>query len=265
MKRAGLGAFAGVLIAAAPAVASGAVPYHDDRVAGGITMCDSHGRAVTNGRLDASPFVAKVVSSFVPPGATSGTGVFVLVYQPRQGVPAGEWSGEALTASSHYTDPRHPMVEVTYGDVTLLQASQDYPPQWDHLLQLRVYSKNPDEPVYSTRYAALDIRVGPTTWQAVDPANLSCTSGTATSVARQLAPSSVVSPVPAGRHAASRPPSATATASPSASREPSESASPVPTASGTSHGSDIGLLAGLGVAVAVAAAGAFVWRRRAVG
>lgn len=191
-------------VAALPslAVAAPGVPYHDDRVAGHLAFCDGHGRALTGGPLTDAPFAAKVVSDVVPPGADDPqTGAFVLAYQPRQGVAPGAWSGEQLTASSTYTDRRHPSAEVTYGDVTLLQASQDYPPQWDGLLQLRMYTKAPQQPVYSARYAAADVRITGGRWQVVDPVALPCTSGTATSVARVLAPESVASPRPSGRPA----------------------------------------------------------------
>jgi hypothetical protein len=175
----------------ASASPSATAPYSDPAAAGTITLCDAQGHAITSGSTSTAPFVWTAHSSFVPPPAYSKPGrtAFLLAYQPRQNVPAGSWSGGLLSAASRYDDAAHPTVQFTKLDDALNQFTSSYPPQWNGLIQLRMYYGAPDEPTYSLRYAASDLLVSSDggTWTSLDPGPSSaCDTGKATSVATIL-------------------------------------------------------------------------------
>lgn len=174
-------------LAVAPA-AHASAPYADPHARGGMTFCDSKGRAITSGPYGSGPFAAKVVTDFVPPAPYDGPqGLAALyVYNPRPATDPGQWSGEILTASSHYTDRRHPSAEVIDGDVSMHDIRETFPPQVGDLLQMRMYYSYPGRPAFRTDYAAVDIHMRPGGWVLDDPAQLSCTSGTAVSRGRSL-------------------------------------------------------------------------------
>jgi hypothetical protein len=261
-----LGAF--IALPPAPAHAAG-VPYNDPRSSGTIGICDAHGRTITSGRLADTPFAAKVVGSDRPEGAYGGKGAtaYLLGYQPRKGIDAGNWSGEQLTAASTYSNHDHPMAEVTYGDVTLVQLASDYPPQWNGLLQLRLYFTVPGQAGASPSYPTTDIQVTGGTWRVVRGGGGACSAGSAVSVARTLAPGSVSSPAATAasagttgtpRTASSTPSSAAATASPS----PQATVKATDKSSGASG---LPVWGALTVVAFLAGIGAFWWRRRSGG
>lgn len=188
---------AGVMVSGTAASAAEGVPYTDNDVAGSIAFCDAQGHQVTGGRLDDLPFAAFVVSNFAPPAPynkANAVGTWLTAYQPREGVAPGDWSGEQMTASSFYSDPRFPKAEVLPQDISLRQIVGDFPPQWDGFVQLRMYVKVDNEPVYSQRYPAADIKVAGDTWKLVRGGGVSCTTtGTARSIAHTLIPQELTS------------------------------------------------------------------------
>ena len=206
--------FVALAVSGSPARAAD-VPYTDPNASGAIGFCDAQGHEVKGGKLDATPFVAFTVGNFRPPAPydTPGTGAWLIAYQPRKGVDPGNWSGEQLTASSTYTKPDFPKIEMLAQDVTMRQIVEDYPPQWDGLLQLRMYVKAVNQPAYSARYPAADIRISGDSWNLVRGGGVSCTaSGTATSRAHLLIPTQLTSS-PASLSGGSRTPPATGTES----------------------------------------------------
>lgn len=218
-----------------PAEASAPVPYTDAAVTGSLGLCDNHGHQITTGSTTTQPFASFAVASVAAPSGYTGTGRGAVLYafQPIENVPADAWSGEELTDNSDYTNAAHPMAAATGGDPALQNFIADYPPKWDGLVQLRLYTTAPGRPMNSTSYAALDIKISGTTWQAVDGSAVSCTAGTAVSVETKLLPKSAL-----------RTPTAQAAADPGTSDGP-----------GSSGHATIWLLGALGAALAVAAGG----------
>lgn len=173
---------------ASPALAA-EVPYTDPAATGGITLCDAQGRPKTSGRLD-EPLAATVVggSPAVAPYDGNGRSAALYAYQPRRGLDPGEWSGMGMTALSRYTNPKHPMVEILPRDYTMRGFVLAYTPQWDGLVQLRIYLRVPNESVETSSYAATNLKVTGGSWQQVGPdAGAACRSGEAKSVVRLLA------------------------------------------------------------------------------
>jgi hypothetical protein len=173
----------GVSLPVTAVAATTPLPYTDPAAAGSITLCDASGRPLTHGLVATAPFVASAHTDLAAPTAYAVDRATALLYayQPRQGVDPSAWSGREIGAGSDYTDPSHPTVVLTAADEALRSVTSDYPPQWDGLLQLRVYLGAPGQSVYRARYAALAIRVSGdgTTWDAVDPGTTPCSTGTA--------------------------------------------------------------------------------------
>lgn len=187
-----------ILTGSGSAWAESPAPYQDP-AAEGMALCDDRGRLVTSGKLTESQIAVKAVSAYVPPGAyaaVNGTSQ-LLAYQPRQGVLPGDWSGEQLTAVSTWTDRKHPSVQILASDTSLAQSARDIPPRWDGILQLRMYFDGPGG-VYSTRYPAADIRISGGRWTQLNPVNVPCTSGSATSDIVKLGLDTPSSPAVAG-------------------------------------------------------------------
>lgn len=175
------------LVALAPLARADGTPYTDRDATGVVGFCDENGRQLTSGRIDARPFVWRVVSSVpAPSGYTKAT---LYGFQPRKEHDPGEWSGQQLTASSTFSNPDHPMAQATYGDRALVDFVQAFPPDWDGLVQVRLYFSAPGVPVHSRPYPATSIRVSGDTWQVVgDPGPDHCGSGSATSIETQYLP-----------------------------------------------------------------------------
>jgi hypothetical protein len=180
---------AGMLVSGGPAAADD-VPYTDPAQVGYIGFCDSGGHSIDHGSLDDVPFVAKAVGSAAaqPPYDGAGRVAFLDAYQPREGVTPAEWSGEELIAVSTYTNPAHPMVVGTEGEISLRQFVEDFPPAWDGLVQLRLYLKVPDVQYDPLHYSATDIEVNGDSWHVVRGGDVACDAGRARSLAAVLAP-----------------------------------------------------------------------------
>jgi hypothetical protein len=181
-----------VITAPAAASASSGLPYTDQYSHGYVGLCDKNGDNVTHGSVYDKPFVWRAVSSVPAPTNFAGNGRKATLWaaQPRKGIDAGHWSGQALTASSYYTNVSVPIAQATERDYALSDFLNAYPPQWDRLLELRVYFSAPDAGGDQATYAAADIRVTGTTWSLVSGGKVDCTAGDATSPEAAL-PSSV--------------------------------------------------------------------------
>jgi MYXO-CTERM domain-containing protein len=173
------------------ASAATAVPYADPHVVGSIGLCNQAGQQVTSGSVDTVPFAWRAVST-QPAGApydNAGRRATLVVYQPLQNIPAGDWSGETLTAASSYTNPANPMAAGTGRDQSLEDVIEAFPPAWDGFLELRIYLSTTNAPPYSTQYPALNVQVTGGMWHAIGGATVNCASGTAESMETVLLPS----------------------------------------------------------------------------
>jgi hypothetical protein len=183
-----LGVFA--LADATGAGAAPAVPYTDTSALGYIGLCNQAGQQITTGSVSATPFVWRAVSSQAAPAGYNGANgtATLLAYLPVQSLPAGDWSGEQITASSIYTNPQSPMAEGTAQDVPLQDFLQDYPPQWDGFIQLRMYLDATNMEAYEVHYPVLNLEITGDTWTAVGGGPVNCNAGSARSLAAVLAP-----------------------------------------------------------------------------
>jgi len=182
---------AGLLLAPAAEAANG-LPYTDPRSQGSITLCDASGHAITSGNIHDRPTFAWVVSSqAAPPAYGVKTGkATVYAYQPRAQVNPADWSGQQISGSSLYNNPAHPMAQVTTGDKPIGDFVAAYPPQWDGLIQLRIYLTVPNHLAYQVRYPTTDLKITGSVFTVVDPGNTPCTVGRAVSSEHLLLPAS---------------------------------------------------------------------------
>lgn len=178
---------------ATPAHAASA-PFQDPAAQGYLGICDEAGQQITSGSTATVPFAWRVVSTqpAVAPYNNSYRTAVLVAYQPINGEVPALWSGEALTASSRYSNPSHPMAAATTGDMSLADFVRDFPPRWDGLVQLRLYLDTSDEPVYSRHYPALDIQVTGSTWHALDGGVVNCHAGRAISIETILLPTTTI-------------------------------------------------------------------------
>jgi hypothetical protein len=183
-----------LLGAALPAATSGAastgVPYTDPNAVGYIGLCNQAGQQITSGSVTTTPFVWRAVSSQAAPVGYDGPSrtATLTAYLPLQALPAGDWSGEELTSASEYSNPANPMAAATTRDVSLETFIQDYPPEWDGFIQLRMILGADGKQIYSFHYPTLGIKVTGDTWQAVGGGPVDCSSGTSESIETMLLP-----------------------------------------------------------------------------
>lgn len=268
------------VLAAAPAAAASPVPYTDFSAKGSVGLCDKSGNAVTSGKVTDKPFAWFAVSSMAAPAGYGGTGrkATLVIYQPRPGAYPNQWSGDQMTSSSPYTNPRYPMAAASAEDFSLQDFIHAFPPKLNGLLQLRIYYGIPNMPTWTETYAATDIRVTGSTWKVVRGASVPCTKGTAkvnepfhivaspskaaTPTAKAGAPSQSASSAPSGAATGSSGPSLSASTS-----SPSDSSAVVAAVAAESS-SSAGIppwLWGLGALVALLAGGAWWISRRHAG
>jgi hypothetical protein len=274
---------AAVVVTAAPAAtqvasaATGAVPYQDPSAVGYIGLCDRSGHQITHGSITTKPFAWHAVSSVAAkaPYNKAGRTAILLAYQPRPGVPAGEWSGQELTASARYSDAQHPMTAATSGDDSLKDFIEAYHPVWNGMLQIRMYLGAPDQAPYSFTYPTLNVQVTGNTWHAVGGGSVSCARGRSISIESILLPHKTPKPHPS-THATSASAShhrhhqyaaahSSATPRPDGSQV-ADAAGLTDTSGGSSNSSDvaleIALIAGL-VLIVAAGSSLFIRRRHA--
>jgi hypothetical protein len=187
-------ALSGVVVTSTGASASDTIPFTDAKADGYIGFCDSSGKQITSGKVGDAPFAVKAVSSVAAPaGYVAGTGRAVMnVYQPRKGVDPGEWSGKQLTAASLFSNTAHPMVQGIGRDPALIDFVSVFPPNWDGLVQVRMYFGAPNMPQYSGKYPATVLKVSGSTWTVETKGTVDCSAGTATSIDLIALPSSAL-------------------------------------------------------------------------
>jgi hypothetical protein len=195
----------------------------------------------------------------------SGRNATLYAYQPRKGIDPSEWSGEQLTSNAAYSDPNIPIAQATDRDIALSDYLNDAPPQWNRLIELRMFYGDLNGEITSP-YPVADIQVKGTKWMLVTGAQVDCKKGTAISAEDALASSN-----PAGRGPAAplsrRAAEAVGAPLPKSSASPSGGASAgVSTqASGTSNGSSgggDGIFLAVGVIVVLGIGGGLYWLKR---
>ncbi|SDJ45451.1 hypothetical protein SAMN05444157_3443 [Frankineae bacterium MT45] len=278
---AGLGILALLLGSAGAASAAVAVPYTDPAVIGAIGLCNKAGQPVTGGNIHDRPFVWRAVSSVKAPDGydVKGGAATLLAYQPRPNTTADQWNGDTLTATSTYSNIAYPMAEATGQDFTLADFLNEYKPQVNGLLQLRIYVAAPDRGTLNSQYPATNIVVKGNTWSVVNPVNVPCNKGDAHSseLDPQIPPLPGSTATTAAAHptkgaakttAAGKTPGgagvvATATATPSSAAASTTGAAKVVDAAAVhDSGSNAGLwIAGLAVVAALAGGGLWFYRR----
>lgn len=184
----------------ATAATSTTVPYTDPNAVGYIGLCDQAAQQVTSGSVDTTPFAWRAVSSEPAKAPYNGTGrtATLVAYLPVQSLPAGDWSGEALTAASDYSNATNPMAAATDSDNSLEQFIEAFPPKWDGFIQLRIYLSASNESADEAHYPALNIKVTGDTWHAVGGGTVNCSSGTAESTETILLPTTTTTTAPSG-------------------------------------------------------------------
>jgi hypothetical protein len=250
------------LLAGAPVLA-GAVtpasqaPYTDPNAVGYLGLCNQAGQQITSGTISTTPLAWRIVSSVPaqPPYDGSTRTAIVLAYQPRQGLPPGEWSGEAITASSRYSSPAAPMAAATDQDYSLANFLSDFPASWNGFVQLRMYLGAANQEQYSLHYPVLDLQVIGSTWHAAGGGSINCSSGTAESLESIVLPSTTTT--------------SPSTQSTKAGSGAGAAATTTTHATTTSSGARSSSGSGAGVAIAIAAivlaaaaGGVALWRRR---
>jgi hypothetical protein len=173
---------AGVLVAPTTSSASTAAapPWEPDpNSVGGLIFYNSSGGVITGGSVTSSPVAAYVQgTSTIRSGDTKAT---LFGYLPVNGEVPGEWSGEALGASTTYPNTGAPAPLKTStlpvetgnsGDETLAQLEVDFPNN-DHstdgyagMYQLRLRTSAPGEAPTVT-YDEADIYIDGSTWSVV--------------------------------------------------------------------------------------------------
>ncbi len=217
-------------LAVAPASAANPVPYTDFAAKGSVGLCDRAGSPVTSGKVTDKPFAWLAVSSMPAPPGYGGTGrkATLVIYQPRPNTYPNQWSGDSMTSSSPYTNPRYPMAAASAEDFSLQDYINEFPPRWNGLLQLRIYYGIPQKSTWTETYAATDIQVTGSNWRVVRGASVPCGKGSAKpNEPFHLAPSpsgATVTSASSSPTPASSAPTSTTTAS----------AMPTPTAPGSS-------------------------------
>jgi hypothetical protein len=219
------------VLAAVPASAANPVPYTDFAAKGSVGLCDKSGNAVTSGKITDKPFTWFAVSSMAAPAGYGATGrkATLVIYQPRPNTYPNQWSGDQMTSSSPYTNPRYPMAAATAEDFSLQDFIREFPPMLDGLLQLRIYYGVPQKPTWTETYAATDIKVTGSTWRVVRGASVPCRKGSA----KPNEPFHIVA-----SPSASTAPAGTSTPTPSASVTPTATSTSSPTPSASGPGSD---------------------------
>jgi hypothetical protein len=163
----------------ADAFAASGLPYTDQYAHGSIGLCDKAGNNITHGSVYDKPFAWRAVSSISASAALAGPGrkATLYAYQPRKGVDPANWSGQQLGAASAYSSTSVPVAQQTARDPALSDYLNNFPPQWDKLVELRIYFGALNSPVSASAYPAADIRITGTTWTLLNGAKVDCNGG----------------------------------------------------------------------------------------
>jgi hypothetical protein len=243
------------------------LPYTDSAAQGAIGLCDKNGNNITHGSVYDKPFVWRAVGSTPAPLAVRGSGrnATLYAYQPRKGVDPGNWTGEEIGGTSAYSDPNIPIAQATDRDLALSDYLNDVPPQWDRLVELRLYYGAGDGQLVTGSYPAANIRVDGTRWTLVTGAKVDCKAGSAISEEAALPSSNPAGQGPAQPLSAL---AAKAVGAPLPKGSPSSiaggSATSVQASSssgGSSGGHDLAFLTG-GVVLVLGIGGSLYWLKR---
>jgi hypothetical protein len=179
-----------VVVPSTVAVAKSTVPYTDPRSTGSIALCNAAGQNITHGSVYDKPFAYRAVSSVPAPtqDQIQGRKATLYAFQPRKGVDSSQWNGENLTASSAYTNPLVPMAEGSKRDHALSDYLDTYPLAWGNFVQLRLIMSAPNASTDTSSYPTATIEVTGLTWTLLDPTQLSCNSGSASTSLDLLPP-----------------------------------------------------------------------------
>ncbi|HSY14349.1 MAG TPA: hypothetical protein VK816_00050 [Jatrophihabitantaceae bacterium] len=171
------------LASAGPSQAATSVPYSDPSAVGELTLCNASRQPITSGSVDATPFVAYAIGTSRAPSSLDGTGrtAALYAYQPIKGLDPTQWSGEFLTGYAKYSNAAEPMAAATRLDLSLATFVHDAPPQWNGLVQLRMFLDAPYEAAYDSTYNAATVQVQGKTWTLISATKASCGDGTAVS------------------------------------------------------------------------------------
>jgi hypothetical protein len=153
----------------AQAATGPAAPYTDAQATGYLALFDKAGDAVKSGMITDKPFADKAVGSkaAATPYSKTGHKATLMAFQPREGVAPGQWSGDTLTASTAYADVQHPAAQGTTQDFALKDFLDEFPANWDGMVELRLYLTAPGVPAQTDGYAATDIKVAGNYWVVV--------------------------------------------------------------------------------------------------
>jgi predicted small secreted protein len=145
------------------------VPYEDKGSTGMLALYDAAGHRVTAGNINDKPFAHFAVSTQKAPAPYDipGRKAALVAFQPREGVDPTKWGGDFLTGSTSYSDTGHPTASGTGEDISLANFIAEFPPQWEGLIQLRIYLGAPQQPALTERYVTADIKVRDQTWQVI--------------------------------------------------------------------------------------------------
>ncbi len=214
------------------AIAVGAAPtapYTDPDAVGYIGLCNQASQQITSGSVSAAPFVWRAVSSQPAPTPYNGPGGTAILdaYLPMQALAPGDWSGEQLTSSTRYSNPESPMAQATDRDVPLEEFLQDYPPQWDGFIQLRLFLGAQNQPADVQHYPALNLQISGDTWTTVGGGPVNCNAGNAESLETVLAPTSTTTTVATSGVVSNRSSTNTSPSGASSTKRPTASAASV--------------------------------------
>jgi hypothetical protein len=159
-----------------------AVPA-DPAAHGYVGLCGVDGKPMISGDIHDKPFVWTAVASQPAPREARGARPVATLYafQPRPDVPAGDWNGDQLTATSPYATRGAPATQATKLDNGLDYVVKDYPPMVDGLYELRLYFGNSHNSAYTDQYAATFIKVVGDRWSVAQGGTVDCSKGHAVS------------------------------------------------------------------------------------
>jgi len=144
-------------------------PYEDRTSVGQIALFNAQSNPITKGNVNDKPFVAYAVSNqkAPPPYDQPGRTATLLAFLPRHGVAPTDWEGEFMTLSTPYSDANRPTASGAAENTSLADLITHFPPDWDGLLQLRIYLGAPGERIKTDQYASASIRVSGDTWSII--------------------------------------------------------------------------------------------------
>ena len=182
----------GGLIAGSAAAATPPPWEPDGNSVGGLTFFNSSGTVITGGSTSDSPIAAYVQGNTVVRAGDNKATLYG--YLPVNGQVPGQWSGEALGASTLFPHAGAPAsVSTTLpvetgasGDETIATLASDFPnldtsaDGYKGIYQLRLRTSSTSGGGLTTTYDSADIQITGTTWSVVYSAAIPATPTTTT-------------------------------------------------------------------------------------